>query len=157
MGETNFPTLLPSRWWRKSLSIMVQSVGTTMLVVLIKESLQKSQNPTTMVLEYGESRGTARIASFTKGRWRLMKRSKVMLLQAKGNSTQLDLNFVLDLNQNDSYVDVVLDVTSWWIDSGALRHIWKLRNWFKTFNKVVDGKSLYKATIFLLRFLEKDR
>ncbi|XP_021718833.1 uncharacterized protein LOC110686521 [Chenopodium quinoa] len=35
------------------------------------------------------------------------------------------------------------DDDSWWMDSGASRHVCKVKHWFKTFHKVVDGEELY--------------
>ena len=37
--------------------------------------------------------------------------------------------------------DVMQDDTlSWWIDLGALRHVYNSTKWFKTLHKVVDGE-----------------
>ncbi|XP_021728747.1 uncharacterized protein LOC110695829 [Chenopodium quinoa] len=44
---------------------------------------------------------------------------------------------------NPSTSTVNMDDNSWWIDSGASRHVCKSKHWFKTFQKVVDGEDLY--------------
>ena len=35
------------------------------------------------------------------------------------------------------------DTLSWWIDSGASRHVCNSTRWFKTLHKVVDGEHLF--------------
>ncbi|XP_057536323.1 uncharacterized protein LOC130814250 [Amaranthus tricolor] len=62
----------------------------------------------------------------------------------KGNLAILDENSSLNLSSMDSNVNIVQDDDmSWWIDSGASRHVCKSKHWFKTLHNVVDGENLY--------------
>ena len=51
----------------------------------------------------------------------------------KGNLAILEENSGLNLSSMDSNVNIVQDDDmSWWIDSGAARHVCKSLHWFKT-------------------------
>ena len=62
----------------------------------------------------------------------------------KGNLVILDENSSLSLSSIDFNVKIVQDDDmSWWIDSGASRHMCKSKHWFKTLHNVMDGENPY--------------
>ncbi|KAK9755806.1 hypothetical protein RND81_01G052000 [Saponaria officinalis] len=51
-----------------------------------------------------------------------------------------EMNFIAMIYEINYVQD---DIASWWIDSGASRHVCNDRRYFKTFKEIIDGNVLY--------------
>ncbi|WVZ22010.1 hypothetical protein V8G54_000554, partial [Vigna mungo] len=71
----------------------------------------------------------------------------------KGNCTQITHNSVLNFVEMVSEIFCVQTDDSWWIDSGASRHVCKDRCLFKTFKEDDNGEVLYMGNDSMAKVL----
>ncbi|XP_021717344.1 uncharacterized protein LOC110685179 [Chenopodium quinoa] len=87
-----------------------------------RASPRNKRTTTSMLVGNAVRPDTARrTATFSRRKWRNPR--MVKLLRARTNPPK--------------------DDDSWWMDSGASRHVCKVKHWFKTFHKVGDGEELF--------------
>ncbi|XP_021717550.1 uncharacterized protein LOC110685346 [Chenopodium quinoa] len=115
------PSSSTSMWWRKE-NLVLQLVVRGRSLIPLWASPRNKRTTTSMLVGSAVRLDIARrTATFSRRKWRNPR--MVKLLRARTNPPK--------------------DDDSWWMDSGASRHVCKVKHWFKTFHKVGDGEELF--------------